>query len=60
MSTLTIKDLSMAEALDRKAMAAVRGGIILVLQPQYPASPIFPNQYPSGPVFPNQYPAGPV
>ena len=57
MTTLTIKDLSMTEALDRKAMTAVRGGIILVLQPQYPSGPIFP----ASPILPSTqiFPSGP-
>ncbi len=56
MTTLTIKDLSMAEELDRKAMAAVRGGIILVLQPAYPSGPVFP----ASPILPTLFPAGPT
>jgi hypothetical protein len=56
MKSLMIKDLSMTEELARKAMSAVRGGILYITRPDSSAdfcgtpvpSPFGPLQFPAG------------
>ena len=53
MKSLMIEDLSLSHALDRKAMAAVHGGIAVGVR-----APVFPLELPKLPQLPPYLPFG--
>ena len=58
MKTLVVKDLSMTEKMEPRAMARVHGGLVLNPQPYNPYFPLpLPFEFPQLPALPF-YPAG--